>query len=366
MGCNAYNHPSDCNCGWGGDTSWMPRSIVADGTIWRSDRQPTSDSFINPNALCPVCGAPVFFYQSPFGGRVFFDELGPPWPKHPCTDNGTPPKVYTSTKSSSQKLPSAFLPRDAWRPLIAKSSQCLGEFDRIILDGDSGFRGGFPGRFICVPTATACHSPAFWRWIPSNPAMVEVSTIQVTKSGDVESQAFSVPCWFRSDNDFALWRASPNVPLPPDALNAVGWSLSFAWRLAGKIWPAFKLPGIDFPLAKHFFEAAASQGCWQAANNLGVMYRDGLGQPVDHAKAFELFERAAQSLEPIPLRHLAQCYREGVGCDRDPEFSEFLEELALVAQPYLRNHRTKHLVYDELNGRAAISAAARAMSIDRG
>jgi hypothetical protein len=28
----------------------------------------------------------VYFYQSPYGGRVFFDELGPPWPKHPCTD----------------------------------------------------------------------------------------------------------------------------------------------------------------------------------------------------------------------------------------------------------------------------------------
>ena len=26
-------------------------------------------------------------YQSPNGGRVFFDDLGWPWPKHPCTDN---------------------------------------------------------------------------------------------------------------------------------------------------------------------------------------------------------------------------------------------------------------------------------------
>jgi hypothetical protein len=42
--------------------------------------------FVNPNAYCPVCGAPVFFYQNENGSRVFFDELGPPWPKHPCTD----------------------------------------------------------------------------------------------------------------------------------------------------------------------------------------------------------------------------------------------------------------------------------------
>lgn len=40
---------------------------------------------VRPNADCPVCGRPVFFYQNSFGSRVFFDELGPPWPKHPCT-----------------------------------------------------------------------------------------------------------------------------------------------------------------------------------------------------------------------------------------------------------------------------------------
>lgn len=34
---------------------------------------------------CPVCGDPVFFFLADNGGRVFFDELGPPWPKHPCT-----------------------------------------------------------------------------------------------------------------------------------------------------------------------------------------------------------------------------------------------------------------------------------------
>jgi hypothetical protein len=50
-----------------------------------SDYGPTA-RLIRPNAKCPVCGAPVYFYQNEFGSRVFFDELGPPWPKHPCTD----------------------------------------------------------------------------------------------------------------------------------------------------------------------------------------------------------------------------------------------------------------------------------------
>lgn len=44
-------------------------------------------SYVIPNASCPVCGETVFFYQSPNGGRVFFDDLRWPWPKHACTDN---------------------------------------------------------------------------------------------------------------------------------------------------------------------------------------------------------------------------------------------------------------------------------------
>lgn len=42
-----------------------------------------------------------FFYQNEFGSRVYFDDLGPPWPKHPCTDNTN----YLSTsKKTSAKL----------------------------------------------------------------------------------------------------------------------------------------------------------------------------------------------------------------------------------------------------------------------
>lgn len=44
-------------------------------------------SYTHPNATCPVCGQRVFYYESEDGGRVFFDDLGPPWPKHPCTDS---------------------------------------------------------------------------------------------------------------------------------------------------------------------------------------------------------------------------------------------------------------------------------------
>lgn len=103
MPCNAHNHPSDCHCGWGGTwhgnvpyggggvrSASAPRvEIISPDPTTSIDRRIRFGDFHGltiPNARCPVCGASVFFYQNVHGSRVFFDELGPPWPKHPCTD----------------------------------------------------------------------------------------------------------------------------------------------------------------------------------------------------------------------------------------------------------------------------------------
>lgn len=45
-----------------------------------------TSAYTKPNAKCPVCGQAVFFYQNRWGSRVYFDDLGQPWPKHPCMD----------------------------------------------------------------------------------------------------------------------------------------------------------------------------------------------------------------------------------------------------------------------------------------
>ncbi|RQH12679.1 hypothetical protein [Bradyrhizobium sp. RP6] len=52
----------------------------------RESARSASGCYVNPNARCPVCNAGVYFYANEHGSRVFFDHLGPPWPKHPCTD----------------------------------------------------------------------------------------------------------------------------------------------------------------------------------------------------------------------------------------------------------------------------------------
>lgn len=79
---------------WGRSGPLSPnpwRSRLAENRAGRS----AAATFIIPNATCPICGTFVFFYQNENGSRVYFDDLGPPWPKHPCTDNDR----YRSTKS---------------------------------------------------------------------------------------------------------------------------------------------------------------------------------------------------------------------------------------------------------------------------
>lgn len=84
-------------------------------------------SFVDPNASCPVCGEQVFFYRSPFNGRVFFDELGPPWPKHPCTDNagqwspGAPLKTSASDTETSKRK--AEWQRSGWKPFRCRKTE---------------------------------------------------------------------------------------------------------------------------------------------------------------------------------------------------------------------------------------------------
>lgn len=341
MGCNAWNHSSNCNCGWGGDTggngpggSYRALQVV-DGYTWRHDRKPTHDSFTIPNASCPVCGASVYFYQSPYGGRVFFDELGPPWPKHPCTDRGpaavgsAPAHDYVfGPATTRQSKSSPLVARDAWRPLLPEEFTRVGGFDRIRLPKDERA----PGKYVYVPIGWTGDAPSYWRWSPSDPAMIEVSCFRLVEDGSFLAEIFVLPSWLCNDEQFEVWRSHPDAALPPEALNAVGMSLSFAWRIPNVDNWYRVYPGVDLDAARSYFERAAASGYWAAINNLGVMYRDGIGLERDLAKAFELFERAAQSLNLTPLRHLTACYRDGIGCAPDSEHSAFLEELLKVRE----------------------------------
>ncbi|MFI7604672.1 hypothetical protein ACIBTV_06065 [Micromonospora sp. NPDC049366] len=96
------------------------RTVTARPRVPRPPRS-FSERWLRPNARCPVCGASVFYYSNEHGSRVFFDEVGPPWPKHPCTDNSayrerspispgrSAPARYSLLKGRSLAQRSAFL-----------------------------------------------------------------------------------------------------------------------------------------------------------------------------------------------------------------------------------------------------------------
>lgn len=89
--------------GYGGGRGYSSFRSTSEGEVFEFPFI-TYPSYVNPNARCPVCGASVYFYQSPYGGRVFFDELGPPWPKHPCTDNPVVRHHFSSAESRARFL----------------------------------------------------------------------------------------------------------------------------------------------------------------------------------------------------------------------------------------------------------------------
>ncbi|MCF4127899.1 hypothetical protein [Methylobacterium sp. SyP6R] len=67
--------------------SGLPRPVMR--AYLCDDAVLSSRNVTIPNARCPVCYEPVFFFMAANGGRVFFDDLGPPWPKHGCTISPT-------------------------------------------------------------------------------------------------------------------------------------------------------------------------------------------------------------------------------------------------------------------------------------
>jgi hypothetical protein len=120
-------------------------------------------SYVNPNASCPVCGARVFFYESEYGGRVFFDRLGMPWPKHPCTDTSISirRKHYGEIDTSS-----------GWQPLLISIMSDL--------DDKIEIRGVYEGDDITIaldkPSQFSAKSPIYLKALGNDAYRLQIIT----------------------------------------------------------------------------------------------------------------------------------------------------------------------------------------------
>lgn len=101
-----------------------------------------SNRCLTHNALCPVCKQAVFFYRNEHGSAVFFDELGPPWSKHPCTA-GDLPALFLGT-APQPALPPQQWQAFGWKPLrsVQIFAAKLGRY------GITGYSGGVLLRFL--------------------------------------------------------------------------------------------------------------------------------------------------------------------------------------------------------------------------
>jgi hypothetical protein len=145
--CNAWNHWDGCTCGFGGEGhlgsgrgGWARTVIVRSSTptiretAWANwatghARSDLGEPLTHPT-LCPVCGAEIFFHTNGNGDVVFFDELGKPWPRHPCltTEDG----IRAASRSPSIKAVATLVVRPRFIPLPRSLSPA--EFDQEYAD----------------------------------------------------------------------------------------------------------------------------------------------------------------------------------------------------------------------------------------
>ncbi len=308
MGCNAWNHPSGCKCGWGGDTGggsgiWslpLPdcgNPKLADGRTWATGCERV------PNAKCPICEQAVYFVQTENGGRVFFDELGPPWPKHPCTDNSTA-RVFVPDATRSRPAEAAV---PGWH-LIQSPKIKLGEF-RWNIDG---YCPGL-GIHLCL-----CGLDA-WGSSPIPPVFVKAecdSGTYLCSFITQESISLSNPAvtkrFFPQIPNLSEWEWMGAFGQSRRGANSIGWRYSPFWDEESD--------GAKFQnhrVAEYWFRKAAEKGDASGENNYGLYRLRGYNGNPDPQEAWKYLLRAAFRMTPESYGHMGEMLVSGF-LDFDP------------------------------------------------
>ena len=120
MACNGKNHPPDCQCNFRGG---HPNSHTPN---WRGWTKSTAARFTDsPNAVCPDCGAWVWYVPCPNGGRFYSDTPGPPWKKHPCTSHPAPYSPFNSKRRPRLRNRRSKFEKGGWLPVFIKKIEEL-------------------------------------------------------------------------------------------------------------------------------------------------------------------------------------------------------------------------------------------------
>ena len=125
---------------------------------------------------CPKCCARVYFVRHN-GGSVWLDELGQPWPKHPCFDN----------QGSTEGL-------DEW--LAAKETKIVGKIAKV------GLKTEYGQKIVHISVSDDVWelypAPEFWLITPEPAVGEQVVLNSVTRIFQI-----------RNRFDFRYWRINP-------------------------------------------------------------------------------------------------------------------------------------------------------------
>jgi hypothetical protein len=108
--CNAWNHSSGCNCGWGGGGGSGRTGFLGGDSLLSA--QSNFDKLVRENSAeartfktkCWYCGHEVYYHTNGYGDCVLFDNLGYPWQVHYCW------RTYCGSKGACENSSSAITP----------------------------------------------------------------------------------------------------------------------------------------------------------------------------------------------------------------------------------------------------------------
>lgn len=129
--CNAANHSYDCDCGFGGDTGGGGGRRWGSVSNFYSELRAAVFRMVSRQRRD---GRKLRQSQRALSGRVYFDDLGWPWPKHRCTDNRQEPRRATRTSIAPKSLDDARWHREGWSALL--SLRVAHEGGRATVRGD--------------------------------------------------------------------------------------------------------------------------------------------------------------------------------------------------------------------------------------
>lgn len=101
-----------------------------------------NDSYTHPSR-CPNCNQFVYYFQSESGGKVLFDDLGPPWPKHGC---------HMGNSSINFKPEDTLWNKKGLRPLVITAKRISVKYALLDVDVLPGVNGIQRKRQIWVET----------------------------------------------------------------------------------------------------------------------------------------------------------------------------------------------------------------------